>query len=185
MLLEDQDLWCGHSSITDNELNSGFAWRNDQRDRQTLFLFSGLLCTSRQSVSHPSHFMDFPRALKPGSFSPISSEVFASPRTPSSAARCHTPSFFSIPCTRSLPTMLEDLADALFFYLAPILSLVGPLLVLLSFISPESRMGNQPSLVVIKPSSNSSTTPDGPSFFIGLLSRSIVLRVLGGTHSVF
>ena len=77
--------------------------------------------------------------------------------------------------------MLKDLADALFLYLAPILSFVGPLLVTLSYVSPMAKIGNWPPLVVIKPSSSTlypSGDVDGPSVFIGLLSRSIGLQAL-------
>jgi len=48
--------------------------------------------------------------------------------------------------------MLEDLANAIPFYLAPVLSLVAPVLLLISFISPEISMKNHPPLVVVEPS---------------------------------
>jgi len=86
--------------------------------------------------------------------------------------------------------MLKELAKVLALYLAPILSLVGPLLVAVSYISPVAKMKILPSLVVVKPSrllvkNSSRDEPDGPSVFFGILSTSIRLQVLGGVYPMF
>lgn len=85
--------------------------------------------------------------------------------------------------------MLDALADAVPLYIAPLLSLVAPVLVLVSYLSPVVPIKNHPPLVTIQPSlvlSDSSTNAtDGPSAFFGILSTSIGLQVLGGAYSSF